>query len=66
MKKYLFDVEVLVRDGESFFSLCFKDVSIISDNKFDAYQSCQVYVLNFLNSCSCEFFNYVIVRMECD
>ena len=66
MREFLFDVECLVRDGESFFSLYLQDVSIISDNKFDAYQSCQVYVLNFLNSCSCEFFNYVIVRMECD
>lgn len=64
MRKYLFDVECLVRDGESFFSLYFKDLSIIANDKFQACFLCEKYVLNFMNVSN--LFDYVIVRMECD
>lgn len=66
MKKYIFDVDCLIRDGESFFSLYFKDLAIIVDDLFDAYESCYNYVHNFLNrAVVCDYF-FIVKRMECD
>lgn len=66
MKKYLFDVEVLVRDGEDFFSLRFMDLKMISDDLFTAYVNCHNYIHHFLNGSSVSSFFFIIKNMECD
>lgn len=52
MRKFLFDVECFIRDGESFFSLRFMDLKIISDDLFTAYVNCHNYIHHFLNGFS--------------
>lgn len=65
MKKYLFDVECLVRDGESFFSLYFKDISVHSVDLFSAYVKCHSFVHSFLSSAANDYF-FILKKMECD
>ena len=66
MKKYIFDVDCLIRDGESFFSLYFKDLTIIADDLFGAYENCYNYVHNFLNRAIVSDYFFIVKRMECD
>lgn len=63
-RKYLFDVECLIRDGESLFSLHFLDFPIFASDKFEAYYACSRAVSCFFtNNSDCAF---VVSRLECD
>ena len=65
VKRFLFDVEVLVRDGENSFSLRFKDLKVECLDEFTAYVDCHNYIHHFLNGSTVSPFFFIIKNMEC-